>query len=97
MGTIIGLVLLARAATVTVITISAFQLRNWLSPNPEHVHRGDIPVPRSSERTMEEKILAEAQEEEDVTARLEKFPRERQRLVVGAWAVSYPNSCSGCN
>ena len=81
MGTIIGLVLLALAVLVTVITIAVFQLRNWFSPNPEHVHRGDIPNPRSSERTIEERILAESQEEADVTARRVELQRERQRLV----------------
>ena len=73
MGTIIGLVLLALAVLVTVITVAVKAIVKAAG--------GDIPVPRSSEQTIEERILAESQEEADVTARRVELQRERQRLV----------------
>jgi hypothetical protein len=70
MGTIIALVLLALAVLVTVIVLAVKVIIRVIN--------GDIPVPRSSERTMEERILAEAQEETEF--RREELRRERERL-----------------
>jgi len=71
MGTIIALVLLALAVLITVVVIAVKAIIRGVS--------GDIPVPRSSERTMEERIRAEVQEETE--ARRGELQRERDRLA----------------
>jgi hypothetical protein len=70
MGTIIALVLLALAVLITVTVLAVKAVIRGIS--------GDIPVPRSSERTMEERVRAELQEETD--ARRAELQRERARL-----------------
>lgn len=71
MGTIIALVLLALAVLVTVVVLI---VKGMIS-----VVEGDIPVPRSSERTIEERIRSEVQEETE--ARRAETQHERERLV----------------